>query len=230
MMKRCPEEVAAIVRGDALPSFTHLYELCLLTDQEPGYFLDSQVRHASHRMAIVSPPFPSREDLAVCLPREFNDLLENPGSLIYELAYTDHGYGIEAGDFVIVKSYKEPECIQVGMLYFMIKAIGFEIRRCIEIKGNRAYFDTSGFSGRPMSLVIKRHFCCGPATDPAQPGGSDMAPWQAIANALLIISERKNPAWEPGEACRHRRCGGETAGEGSLSKFSLTGAGCRCSV
>ncbi len=116
-----------LLGGFVLPDYPQLLQLCQLTKRQPGYFLDEQVPDFPEGTTIVKPVGPG-EDLVVRLPKDVADKSETSNGLIYHRAKVEHGYGIEAGDYLIAMAPHEPVRATPEKLYLFFETSGAAVR------------------------------------------------------------------------------------------------------
>lgn len=142
-----------LIGGYVLPDYAQLLDLCTLTGRQPGFFLDEQVPDFPEGTTIVRPVGPG-EDLVVRLPGDVADRDAVSTGLIYHQAKTEHGYGIEAGDYVIAMAPTEPVRATPEKLYLFIDASGAAVRRCVDVNGTRAVFHEPGHVDVPLIVPV----------------------------------------------------------------------------
>lgn len=140
-----------LLGGFMLPAYPLLVQLCQLTRRQPGYFLDEQVPDFPEGTTVVKPVGPG-EDLVVRLPNDMANKSETSNGLIYHRAKLEHGYGIEAGDYLIAMAPQETVRAKPERLYLFFETAGAAVRRCVEVSGDRAVFQEPGVNEVPMIL------------------------------------------------------------------------------
>lgn len=151
-----PSTATELLRGHALPDYLQLQALCQLANRQPGYFLDEQLQFFPEGTSLVKPVGPG-EDLVVRLPSDMTECAPTSHGLIYHRAKTPHGYGIEAGDYVIAIAPGEREQARLNLLYLFMGPDGFEVRKCVEVSASRAIFTSSRRSTVPFILPARAH-------------------------------------------------------------------------
>jgi hypothetical protein len=145
---------SALVRGFTIPDIPQLMELVQVTGRQPGFFLDEHVPDFPEGTTVVKPVGPG-EDLVVRLPKDMANQGDTENGLIYHRAKVEHGYGIEAGDYVIAMAPHEPVRATAEKLYLFFETGGAAVRRCVNvIDGNRAVFQAPGLIEVPMILPL----------------------------------------------------------------------------
>ncbi len=132
----------AMLSGLVLPDYQQLLALCQLTERQPGYFLDEQLQLMPEGTTLVKPVGPG-EDLVIRFPSDMAGRAQTANGLIYHRAKTRHGYGIEAGDYIFAMAPSEHVEAKAKLLYLFMDPGGFEVRKCVEVNGNRAIFASS---------------------------------------------------------------------------------------
>lgn len=168
----------ALVTGHALPDYPQLLALCQLTGRQPGFFLDAQLPAFPAGTLLVKAVGPG-EDLAVRLPAGLADGAD-AGGLIYHQAKVRHGYGIEAGDYLIAHGTDAGLPASADALYLFFEDGGAAVRRCVEVNKTMAVFQGPAQSEVPVILpIVTRPATAGATTQYSQivanlRGGRDM--------------------------------------------------------
>ena len=141
----------ALLSGLILPDYPQLLALCQLTERQPGYFLDEQLQSMPEGTTLVKPVGPG-EDLVIRFPSDIAGRAQTSSGLIYHRAKTRHGYGIEAGDYLIAMAPSDHVEAKAKLLYLFMDPSGFEVRKCVEVSGSRAIFASSRNPSVPFIL------------------------------------------------------------------------------
>lgn len=135
-----PALANTFLSGRSLPDYPQLVAVCVLTGKQIGYFLDEAVPTLAQQATVVKSLGPG-EDLIVMLPKEMMPAGYAGRGLVYHRAKVGtHGFGIEAGDYLIAQGLGASCPPEPHRLYLFSESEGFAVRRCSEVSGPRAVF------------------------------------------------------------------------------------------
>lgn len=161
--------VTTLLSGLTLPPYEMLLELCTLTHQQPGYFMDEQVLDVPPGTVVVKPVSVG-EDLVLRLPSDVLDAAAARAGLCYWRTPLALGFGIDAGEFLIAQSDAAQFAPRPQQLYLYCGPQGYDVLQCCDVQAGRAVFQQDaansvpiivaasnrGANGRTVSLLIAR--------------------------------------------------------------------------
>lgn len=145
--------VTPVLSGYAIPEYSQLLELCSLCNRSPGYFLDERRNEDFPPQTVVVRPLGPGENLAIKLPSDAGLPESLQTGLAYYLAKVPMGFGISAGDYLIVSAAIESAAAEVDKLYLFEGDEGLDVLRCAERTDRHAVFHTDEDRDVPLIVV-----------------------------------------------------------------------------
>lgn len=144
--------------GHMLPTWEQLIDICAATRRPPGFFLNEHVDDLPPGTSVVKC-LGAGENLVMRLPSDVvSDRVLRRG-LVYFLAPQAMDFGVLAGDYIIAFKPSESVLAELGKLYLFGLQDRFAVRKCVEVTGGRAVFESPGDADIPLirSLAPQAH-------------------------------------------------------------------------
>jgi hypothetical protein len=145
--------VTAMVSGLHLPDLEQLLPLCALLRRQPGYFLDECVRDLPPGTRVVRP-LDIGEDLVLRLPSDVLSASEAQKDLRYWRATVPMGFGIAAGELLIVLTVEPHAAVEPRKLYLYSSRQSIDVIQCVEAHEDRAMFRTGAGVSNAVPLIV----------------------------------------------------------------------------
>ncbi len=144
-----------LLAGDMFPEMADLFALCELTKREPGFFLDATHQEFPNETCLVTA-IGIGDPIALTLLPSFSQQTSARGELRYYLAKHPCGFGIRAGDLLIVEAATEGSEFQPDWLYLFSGRDGIEVRKCVDVTDGRAKFTSQSEVTVPYIVPISK--------------------------------------------------------------------------
>ncbi|MBC5767617.1 hypothetical protein [Ramlibacter albus] len=134
------ETATQLLGGHCMPSYEQLMALCDITRRPPGYFLDEHRAEALPPDTVVVKPIGPGESIAIRFPSEAHVPASELAGLMYHVAKVPMGFGIAAGDYLVVSAPVQSTDVTLGRLYLFEGDAGFDLLECTECTDRHAVF------------------------------------------------------------------------------------------
>lgn len=134
------ETATQLLGGHTMPSYEQLMALCDITRRPPGYFLDEHRVETLPPDTVIVKPITPGESIAIRFPSEAKVAASELGGLTYHVAKVPMGFGISAGDYLVVSAPVRSTEVILGRLYLFEGDAGFDLLECTECTDRHAVF------------------------------------------------------------------------------------------